>query len=190
MANTYLPDWQEWDKNDLIREAAYCENKLKKEGLIAAIVVKYWNKIESMYYKTKLVTTPEECHSWLIKGIMYALDKKPWEREDASIYNDPKGPDKVVNRHVESCRLTFYQQLNRYNRKINAAILSLDSLQDDYKDIFIPKIHIDGFIEFKDIILKYFNQKDYFTAFMLDIIIHENVFTPKLNIKRLSHYLR
>lgn len=91
---------------------------------------------------------------------------------------------------MESRRLTFYQQLNRYNRKINSAILSLDSLQEDYNDVFTPSSNINSSLEINELILHYFNNKDYFISFMIDIIINENVLQGNLNKKRLSFYLR
>ena len=81
-----------------------------KDAYIAAIMLRYWNKLDSYYYKCKLVITPEEVHTWLTIAVMYAINKKPWENPKMGIYNDETGPDKVINRIIESKRLTFYQQ--------------------------------------------------------------------------------
>lgn len=137
-----------------------------------------------------MVTTPEDCHTWLIEAILYAINEQPWKNEKSSIYQDPNGPDKVINRVMESKRLTFYQQLNRYNRRINSDTLSLNRLQEDYNDLFTPIVHNDSFIELKELVLDYFNKKDYFVAFMIDIIMFDNVVNEELNKKRLSFYLR
>ena len=134
IATAGLPEWKTINKNELIKTASYLENGYLKDSYVAAIMLNYWNKIGKFYSKCKLVTSPEDIHTWLTISVLYALDRKPWESENSSIYNDPNGPDKVINRCMECRRITFYQQLNRYNRKINSAILSLDSLVEDYKD--------------------------------------------------------
>ena len=189
-ADNQLPNWKQIDKNDLIKTAAYLENGPLKDGYMSAIMLTYWNKITKYYSKCSMVASPEDIHSWLVIAISYALDKKPWENPDSSIYNDKNGPDKVINIAMESRRLTFYQQLNRYNRKINSNTLSLDNLTDDFNDIFMPLSYDNYDFEITQIIIQYFKKKDYFMAFLIDAIIYEDVLTPLLNKKRLNSHFR
>jgi hypothetical protein len=190
VATNLLPDWKDIDKNDLIRKACEYENGPYKDAYVAAIMLKYWNKIPQFYYKCKLVTTPEDVHTWLTTAVMYALNKQPWNNPESTIYNDPNGPDKVVNRGMESRRVTFYQQLNRFNRRINSDILSLDTLVEDYKDVFIPESSDSYAFEHEELVQQFFNKKDYFMAFMIDAIFYEGVVTDTLNKKKLLTHLR
>lgn len=189
-ANTYLPDWKTQNKNDLIRKAATLPNGVEKDAYVAAIMLKYWNKIGKFYAKCSLVTSKEDIHEWLTIAILYAINKHPWDSPTASIYNDPNGPDKVVNRGMECVRLTFYQQLNRYNRKINSAILSLDSLTEDYKDAAAPTYLDDYIYEVHDIIIQYFESEEHVLALMLNAILYETWDISESNAKRIAMYLK
>ena len=191
LATSLIPNWKDINKNELVIRACNCTNKQLKDAYIAAIMLNYWTKIESYYYKCKLVTCPEDIHMWLTIAVMYVLKHKPWENPKSSIYEDPNGPDKVINRIIESKRLTFYQQLNRYKRKINSAITSLDTLVEDYKDVFIPTYNDEHNFIYDDIIVKFFEKKDYFICFMLDAILYEDVLSDgELNKRKLASYLR
>lgn len=189
-AECYLPDWKSIDKNDLVRTAADLPKGPLKDGYVSAIMLKYWNKISQFYYRCKLVTTPEDIHEWLEIAVLYAMNRKPWEKEGSSIYNDVNGPDKVINRVMESHRLTFYQQLNRFNRKINSETLSLDTLKDDYSDIFIPKYTDDNIFEITEMVIKFFNTQEYMIAFIIDAVIYDDILKNKTYEKNLSLYLR
>ena len=191
LADSLLPDWKKKTKNELVIEAGKCENESLKNAYIAAIMLKYWNKLDNYYYKCKLVTTPEDIHSWLVMAVTYAVDEKPWEDPKQSIYGDPNGPDKVINRIIESKRLTFYQQLNRHKRKINSAIISLDTLTEEYKDVFAPSYHESYNVEYDTLVINYFNLKDYFMSFLIDAIMYEDVMDNKgLSRRKLSSHLR
>lgn len=189
-ADCLLPNWRDINKNELIKIASTLSNGPEKDGYISAIMLNYWNKIVKYYYKCKMVASPEDIHSWLFIALSYALDNKPWENPESSIYGDKNGPDKVVNTAMESRRLTFYQQLNRNNRKINSNLLSLDTLTQSYNDMFVP-IYCDTYdYEVNEYVIDYFNKKDYFMAFLIDAILYEGVMTPDLNIKKLSAHFR
>lgn len=189
-ANSQIPNWKNIDKNDLVREASKLPNGSLRDGYVAAIILNYWTKLQKYYYKCSMVTTPEDIHTWLVIAVMYAIERKPWENPEASLYEDDNAPDKIINRIIESKRLTFYQQLNRYNRKINSNTLSLDTLTDDYKDLFIPTSYDDYNIEIYELIKEYFDKKDYFMSFMIDAIVNENVIEDTLNKKRLASHFR
>lgn len=190
-ADSLIPDWRKQNKNDLIIQASNCTDSRLKDAYISAIMLRYWNKLDSYYYKCRLVTTPEDIHTWLVIAVMYAIDRKPWEDPAQAIYGDPNGPDKVINRIVESKRLTFYQQLNRYKRKINGGITSLDTLMDEYKDVFAPSYNEDFSVEYETLVVHYFNVKDYFMSFLIDAIMYEDVMDENgLSKRKFSAHLR
>lgn len=190
-ADSLVPNWRTIDKNELIISASNCTDKRLRDGYIAAIMLRYWNKIDSYYYKCRLVTTPEDIHTWLVIAVMYAIDRKPWENPEQAIYGDPNGPDKVINRIVESKRLTFYQQLNRYKRKINGGITSLDTLVEEYKDVFAPTYNDDYSVEYDNMVVNYFNVKDYFMSFFIDAMLYEDVMDNNgLSKRKLASHLK
>lgn len=189
-ATTYLPGWKDQNKNDLIRKASTLPDGIEKDAYVAAIMLKYWSKISKFYARCSLVTSKEDIHEWLTTAILYAINKHPWDSPTASIYNDPNGPDKVINRGMECVRLTFYQQLNRYNRKINSAILSLDSLTEDYKDAAAP-IYLDDYVyEVHDMIVQYFESEEHVLALLLNAILYENWESNPENAKCTAMHLK
>lgn len=169
----YVKDWKSKDKNDLIREAAEYSNTYKYDSYISAIMLKYWAKMIAYYHRCKLVISPEDAHMWLTQAVLYAVEKHPWTNPKSSIYNDKNGPDKVVNRVLESKRLTFYQQLNRYNRKINSLALSLETLNEEMLDTYTPMYEDEHTFIMDDLIIRAFHSKDYFFAFLVDAIVIE-----------------
>lgn len=189
-ANISIPDWKTMDKNDLIKTASELQNGPEKDSYVSAIMLKYWNKIGRFYSRCKLVATPEDVHMWLTMAVMYALDNRPWENSKSSIYGDKNGPDKVVNRVMECRRITFYQQLNRYNRKINSAALSLDSLTEDFKDVVMPIYEDSTLIEIFDIVCSKFNQGEHMMAFILDAIICSDLKNREEDYRKFVTYLR
>lgn len=190
VASVGVPNWKQVNKNDLVRSASSLQNGPLKDSYIAAIMLNYWHKISRFYNKCKLVATPEDVHMWLTISVMYAIDTKQWENENSSVYQDPNAPDKIINRCMECRRITFYQQLNRYNRKINSAILSLDSLTEDFKDAVSPT-YMDSYLyEVHDVIAKNFDAGEYLIALILNAILYESWEVSKENDKRVVNYLK
>lgn len=186
-ANLYLTNWRTINKNDLIREAVNYKNSSKFDSFISAIMLRYWGKMTAYYHRCKLVATAEDVHMWMTQAVMYAVNNHPWDNPDSSIFEDKNGPDKVVNRVFESKRLTFYQQLNRYNRKINSLILSLESLTEDMSDIYTPMCEDEHTFIMDDLIIRAFEEKDYFFAFLIDAIITEGYKVEGKNKRLISH---
>ena len=187
-ANLLVPNWKSINKNKLVILAIENMNTSSYDGYIAALMLKYWGKLSSYCNKCKLVATPEDVHTWLVKAVMYAIERHPWTNENSSIYNDKNGPDKVINRVMESKRLTFYQQLNRYNRKINSLLLSIESLSEDWADANTPTSEDEHTSFLDDLVIHYFDMKDYFYAFILDALIYEN-YSLHTHTKRLVTHM-
>jgi hypothetical protein len=186
-ANLLVPEWKNMSKNQLAFDALEHKNDRYYDGYVSALMLKYWGKMTAYYHRCKLVATPEDAHGWLVMAVMYALDNHPWTNPESSIHNDKNGPDKVINRVMESRRVTFYQQLNRYNRKINSALLSLESLSDDWADANTPMVDDEYNIDLEEIVMECFYLKDYFYAFLLDAIIYENYIIHKHYKKIVTH---
>ena len=186
-ATLLVPDWKSMSKNTLAFEAVDKRHSQYFDGYVSALMVKYWGKMVAYYHKAKLVATPEDVHTWLVNAIMYALDKHPWTNPKSSIYQDKNGPDKVINRVIESRRKTFYQQLNRYNRKINSNMLSLDALSECMLDTYTPMCEDEHDFIIDDLVTSAFAVKDYFFAFMVDAIVNERCSVGGRHKKLVTH---
>lgn len=175
-----IPDWQHLDRNDLIRSCIEHENDLSYHNYFSAIVCRYWNNIFQLYSKSHNSVPLEECYNWLIDAILYTLKHRSWMDPNKTIYRDPNGPDKVLNRCIKSSRLIFYQAANSDNRRINFASLSADQLFEDYADAPFPITNDLNISLVEDsarlIIEDSFKKKDYFTAFMVNCIVYGDVF--------------
>lgn len=154
--------------------------------------------MERFYYKSKSSTTPEEAYDWLVRAALYTLEKRMWENPNASIYQDPNGPDKVMNIMIKSSRLSHYERTNTQKRKDGVLALSLDALEEE-GDFTLPLYEDDSILKIEDpvrsIILNSFNRKDYFTSFMVYNIAFQDVFKKSphgyvFNQKRLNSLMR
>ena len=197
--------WQELSKNDLCRK--YVENKgnpLIQNSYFSAIMYRYWGLISKYYYMSDNVASPETCYEWLEDSVYGCLKATSWEREDSSIYKDPNGPDKVINRCMKCARLTYYQFINRKKRKDDFGLLSLEEIIELFGTTLEetsgvnPEEETTGWAIYT-YIQTLFNNKDYFVAVMLDCIKSQDVFdvvqakdnsvSVKFNIRKLTKCL-
>lgn len=181
-AASMIPDWESTSKNDLCR--GYVNNKGNDElqnAYMSAILYKYWNLIPKYYYMSANCATPEDCYEWLVDSVSCCVNLASWNNPESSIYKDPNGPDKVINRCMKCARLTYYQFINRKKRRDNFGLLSIDELKElfgttvtepaDYEQECSPSEII-----IKEYIQKTFHRKDYFVSFLLDCVLFSNVF--------------
>ena len=194
-AANLAPGWQELSKNDLCRE--YVKNKgneTLQNAYISAILYRYWNLISKYYYQSANCATPEECYGWLVDSVCCCVNLAAWENPDSSIYNDPNGPDKVINRCMKCARLTYYQFINRKKRRDDFGTLSVDELKELYgngapePDDPEQEYDVSSFI-IKDYIIEEFRKKNYFVSFLIYFILYANVFDViKLEDSRSSEF--
>ena len=194
-AANLAPGWQELSKNDLCRE--YVKNKgneTLQNAYISAILYRYWNLISKYYYQSANCATPEECYEWLVDSVSCCVNLAAWENPDSSIYNDPNGPDKVINRCMKCARLTYYQFINRKKRRDDFGTLSIDELKELYgngapePEDLEQEYDVSLFI-IKDYIIEQFRKKNYFVSFLIYFILYANVFDViKLEDSRSSEF--
>lgn len=165
------------------------------DAYLSAIILKYWPAISKYYYMSFTAATIEDCYEWVIGGISYALSKHIWLDKDSKLYLDPNGPDKVINRCIQSERLTWYQAINRSKRKINFANASYDQLESSFSDEdSLDQIYYnDTSFIVNQYIQNIFNKKDYFLAFFLDAIINTDCIkedTHNIDLRYISKHFR
>ena len=200
-----IPNWQSLSKNDLCRLCVENEdNPELYNAYFAAIQYRYWGLIAKYYNACNKIVSPETCRDWLVDTIMYALKHRRWEDEDSTIYNDPNGPDKVINTKMKCMKINLYQYTNRKKRKDSFGIMSLDDLSERLHDSNFMLVDNTSEreqqnIDVKEYIKKLFISKDYFMAYMLDGILNESIFDDEDTdvddgtnpiVKKLSKFLR
>lgn len=200
-----IPDWMSLSKNDLCRE--YVKNKDNEQiqnCYFSAIMYRYWNLISKYYYMSNNVASPEDCYEWLVDSVYTCVKLASWEDPKSSIYKDPNGPDKVINRCMKCARLTYYQFINRKKRRDNFGMLSIDELSESFgTTIAEPEdTHFTdraSEMAIHDYVRDLFIKKDYFSAIMIDCIVHQEVFDEvvsttecarsSFNIKKLTKFI-
>ena len=191
-----IPNWEHIDKNELCRECLKNENNSTLyNAYISALICIYWGLISKFYKISDNLATPLDCYNWLLDSIFYALKHRQWENPDSPIYNDPAGPDKVINRCMKSSRLIHYQYFNRKKRRKDYQHLSIEDFKEKFNGDSLDLEDETAAPDFeemdtKQFILDAFNRKEYFLAFILDCICFEDVYESeddhiKFNIKRL-----
>lgn len=177
-----VPGWKTESKNNLVHK--YIEYEKEEpfiaENYLCAIICRYWYNINIYYMKSYKSVPIEECYEWLIHAILYALEHRRWLDTDSTVYNDPNGPDKVINRCIATTRNIFYQASNNDNKKVNYNIdHSIDAVEflsedEEYSEDAIEE-HL-NLNHYNSFIKKLFENRDYIEALTLDSIINYDVF--------------
>lgn len=175
----YIPNWKKINKNDLCNLYIAETDPYMQNRYMAAIMCRYWPAFEASYNKSSGGAAVEDAYNWFLDAIMYALKSKAWTNPDSKLYTDPNGPDKCINVCIASRRNTFFQQSNRFNRKINHEVDSIDRLSEEYKDSYVPKSVNKSKIDYDSINLvrKNFLSGNIFFAVMIDLILNSDIFT-------------
>lgn len=177
-----IENWKKINKNVLCKLCIENENNPRMyEAYLSAIVARYWKSMSKLYTSCKFGVSEEECYQWLIDSVLYALDHRSWEDPNSSIYNDPNGPDKVINRCMKSRRLTHYQLLNKDKRVANLNTISIEAAEDDFGDYATDSL---GLVEEETspllstvtgMIYNCASSGDIFISMLLDMIINEDI---------------
>lgn len=144
-----LGDYQKLSKTELAN--GYCDAKTQevKDQYFSALMLRYWYKIYE-WSKNSISTKlePEDYSSWLVEAISLALkicdfnvlpiredNRIPeWRDPKSKMFNDPNGPDKVINRCIFSIRNYYYQNFNKDKRKINYICSSIEAQEEAFGD--------------------------------------------------------
>jgi len=133
-----LGDYQAMSKTQLAN--GYCDadeagDEVKRSEYYAALMLRYWYKIYE-WNKTCVSCRLdiEEYAAWLNEAIRNAVLYRAWRDPANKLYNDPNGPDKVINRCLFSIRGENYQYFNKDKRKANYTCESLDKQVEQYGD--------------------------------------------------------
>lgn len=173
-AASALPNYKKIGQIELAEN--YRAGGPNKDAYLAALVLRYWNIIEKLVYKDYGLYDEKEAYDWYISSLIYAVNEEPWKDPKASIHNDPKAIEKLLNTCVKCERANWFQASNRHKRKINHDATSLDALSEDYNDAYMPK---DNTLEELDdtsyqyLVHEAFNKQQYLFALVIDCIVND-----------------
>lgn len=178
-----IPGWKKLSKLELCNK--YVESVQNNDGLqdsyLSAIICTFWYIIRRTYYAQQFkLASEDDVYNWFIDGLLCALNEHVWLNPDNKLYNDSSGPEKAISVCIYSAKLNFFEALNCQKRKISKDSLSLDELLENTSDgYYLPYYDSE---QYKDsylykLVLKFFNSKDYFTAFLLDALVNVDVFS-------------
>lgn len=188
----FVPNWTEEDKSELIRQ--YCklkdEDSYMAEYYMAAVMCRYWPKIQRFYLATPKVCTYEDVYDWLVTSILETIQERAWTVPTSGLYEDPRGPDKAVNIKMKCYRLNFLIYINREKRKTNIGTESFEGLHDSSGDIVdwkTSQIIEDAYdiVEYKMIMEFFFKKKLYSLLFVYDCIMNMLIESPS----KIPYYL-
>lgn len=186
LAASRIKGWESIDKSELCKLCLANESDPDLyNSYLAAVICRYWPLISKFYNQSMNLAEPSDCYDWLIHSIMYAFKHRQWENCKSAVFNDPKGPDKVINRCMKSSRLIHYQFYNRKKRRKDYQLISIDELKENLNsdfDIEDDKFNIDeSDLDMTYYIYNIFKKKEYFLSFILDCICNEDVFEKSDN---------
>ena len=190
--NIFNKELKQKDKNELIR--LYVETN--DEKYLSAAIYKFWyilnNKIANN--KTNKFIEPEDFYNMYIDSILETCKNRLWEKESHNLYNDKKAPEKSINTIFNSKIINYFHACNRQKRKLSFEKISLST--NDYwnQNILNKSIEEPNMTYIVLLVNELFNKKDYYSAYIVDFIINNNLFDYKngeltLNKKKLKHYI-
>lgn len=182
-ADSFLLGWRKANKNDLINEYIKYEhtNAELADAYISAILCRYWHNIGRYYSTSKGSVSVETCYDWLLRSVLYAIQRRPWLVPESNLYGDPAGPDKTVNQVIKSTRLGYYQYSNANVRKLNYGNASVEGLIETLGEA-APLPQVDSLkdipmsMDISNFIRDAFQNREYVLAFMVDGIVNYEVF--------------
>lgn len=173
-----IEGWRDLDKSELVNKYIEHENDKNdfyRNSYMAAIICRYWPKIQRFYKATPIVSTYEEIYDILINSILRAIKARRWLDKDSTIYDDPNGPDKAINRTMMCERLNFLIYKNRSKRVVDIGAMSIEESQEKTGDVYFNLIEdsklfndVDRFLLLKN----FYDDKMYVLMFVYDTIMN------------------
>lgn len=199
-ANT-LPGWQDMSKTELAN--GYCDaddnkDETKRNQYYSALMCRYWFKVFKLYNESRSTRLDiEDFSSWLSESLDIAFRYRSWRDPNDKLYNDPDGPDKVINRCIYSTRKRWYTYFNKDKRKINYQTNSLDSQIEEFGDSAIDLLAGSevGFDESdyncKEIIKLFIEENNIKDALLIDAICYQDSFKDNgFNERKVVEHLK
>jgi hypothetical protein len=149
-----------------------------------------------MHQKTKASFTDQECYDIFVDTLIETFERQDWRNPKKKIFNDPNGPDKIINKIYECRRVNEYVASNRQKRKLNYNVVHIDQLEEENLDCVIPSYSEEEQNDLSKVVKSYFDEKNYFPAFIIDLIMNSTCYDDNEEdkddneIKRMSRIFR
>ena len=141
-----ISGWRNIDRNELCRLYVEHEHEKIAEAYLAAIIYKYWSRVDKLYRKTSSSCNWEDCYDLLVNSILYVLKKRQWLNPKSSLYQDINAPDRAINTNLRCLRVNHIVSTNRDKKKTNINTVSIERLYEENKDYILP-IYKDNYEE-------------------------------------------
>jgi hypothetical protein len=184
-----------YDITDLMNK--YCQakdtnNRYDINRYLSALMVRYWH-VAILLYKQSVSTRLDfdDIVVWMYDAFEKAAHYRSWMDVNKDVSKNPKGAEKCINQCITSVRQYWYKHFNQDKRKINYITSSLDDLiqnsdSDDVQttildtvaDVSESKIFSSG----RELVQKYIDSGDLFTALVLDTILYQDCFVDSTEV--------
>lgn len=181
------------DKNELIRLYVSTND----EKYLSAAIYKFWyilnNKLASN--KNNKFVEPEDFYNMYIDSILETCKNKLWENEEHNLYGDSKAPEKSINIIFNSKIINHFHACNRQKRRLSFEKVPLSIYECNDQSSYIHDINYGpGKAGIFNLVVDLFEKKDYYSSYIIDLIVNNNLFDYKggelfLNRKKLKHHL-
>ena len=185
-----IPNWKTMSQLELAKKCS--EKGPEYESYLSALILKFWYIIDRNLYRDKGLYDETEAYDWYINAIMVVINSKPWDDPNSSVYNDKKGIERIINTCVNCDRANWFQASNRYKRKINHGLGSLELLKESYGDSFLPEQSVEElhYENYKDLVLIYFKKQQYLLSLMIDMIVNDISIDQTIDDKSLVNQIK
>lgn len=183
--------WESIEKNKLANLCIEHEGMDDYDRYVSALICKYLYKNSTLKGRFGNYLSDEELDDRIVDGVLRALKYRSWLREGTSVYGDPSGPDKTINRCIKT-QCQVYKRLNfgtkgknnAYNRKIRYFTESLDSFQEDYGDYYYNLLDTENRSSSSlDYLIEDYAEKDLLNAIILDNICYQDSIKEEVTTK-------
>ena len=170
---------------------------MEKNECISFLVCETWNLLQKIYYQNNNnILTAEECYDIFIQTLHYVITSHVWTKPESSLYNDDKAFAKAMAITIQSRRKNYLKAKFTQKRVVNNSKISLDSLEEDFQEGYFSNYEDDYSdmctSKINRVIKDLFERKDYVTAFILEAVMYNNIFTDEhnLDLRKLRKHLR
>jgi hypothetical protein len=180
----HISGWKDMDKNELAN--LYLEHETKepeRSYYFSALMCRYWKNVYTFYKTSKSTRLGiEDFTSWLAESFFVAFKYRKWKDPKNKLFNDPQGPDKVINRCIYSTRMRYYQYFNMDKRKVNFMTDSIERQIESFGQMANVYNYMATYdenqedVNCRDIIKYYLANKNIFNAIVVDLVCFSDTF--------------
>lgn len=183
-----IPAWKNMTRSEACYK--YCEaldnNDSLADSYLSVIICKFWHILTKYYNSQQIKVLSEfDAYECLIDAIQFTIESRPWKDSKSTVYNKPNAAEIVINNVFKQTTVNFYVATTRHKRCINYNSFSLDYVIDSdentttmlnfVEDDTQQMDNLYNSMYWVDTIKKFFTNKDYCSAFILDLFLNTDI---------------